>query len=44
MTIGSLNRTHSFDFQVLGDQVFNLAGNGGLSLRMILESKKFGQV
>ncbi|KAF7913702.1 uncharacterized protein EAF01_000108 [Botrytis porri] len=44
MTIRSLNTTYTFDVQVLGDQVFNMVGNNGLSLRMILESKEFGQV
>ncbi|TGO53427.1 hypothetical protein BCON_0123g00020 [Botryotinia convoluta] len=44
VTITSLNTTYTFDVQVLGDQVFNMVGNNGLSLRMILESKKFGQV
>ncbi|TGO30373.1 hypothetical protein BPAE_0006g01140 [Botrytis paeoniae] len=44
MTIRSLNTTYTFDVQVLGDQVFNMVGNNGLSLRMVLESKEYGQV
>ncbi|TGO18060.1 hypothetical protein BTUL_0012g00040 [Botrytis tulipae] len=44
MTIRSLNTTYTFDVQVLGDRLFNMVGNNSLSLRVILESKEFGQV
>lgn len=44
MTIESLNTTYIFDVQVLGHQVFNIVGNNGLSLRMILESNHIVQI
>ncbi|ESZ97262.1 hypothetical protein SBOR_2336 [Sclerotinia borealis F-4128] len=44
MTIKSLNTTYMFDVQVLGDQVFSMVGDNGLSLGMILESDEIMQV